>query len=146
MKNQLKWLVAGALTLTTVALLAQPPEGGRGGSGAFGGSGRGGGGRGFGGAGFVTPTYDHDPPVLPADLKPGGILIYSKTNGFREEAGVQASDAALAAICHERGWPYYVTENAAIMNKEQLAKFKVVVWNNNSGDTLLPEQREAFKT
>jgi type 1 glutamine amidotransferase len=32
------------------------------------------------------------------------------------------------------------------MNKEQLAKFKLVIWNNNSGDTLTPEQREAFKT
>jgi type 1 glutamine amidotransferase len=32
------------------------------------------------------------------------------------------------------------------MNKEQLAKFKLVVWNNNSGDTLTADQREAFKT
>ena len=74
------------------------------------------------------------------------MLIYSKTNGFREEAAIQASDTALAAIAHERGWPYFVTENGAAMNQEQLAKFKVVVWNNNSGDTLTAEQREAFKT
>jgi type 1 glutamine amidotransferase len=39
-----------------------------------------------------------------------------------------------------------VTENGAVMNKEQLAKFKVVVWNNNSGDTLTADQREAFKS
>lgn len=96
------------------------------------------------GAGFVAnPKFDTDPPVLPADLKPGGILIYSKTNGFREEAAVEASDTALAAIAHER--PYFVTENGAVMNKEQLAKFKVVVWNNNNGDTLTAHQREAFK-
>ena len=27
-----------------------------------------------------------------------------------------------------------------------MPKFKLVIWNNNSGDTLTPEQREAFKT
>ena len=138
MNIKLKWLAAVTMILGAFALLAQPPEGApaRGG-------GRGGG---FGGAGFVTATYDKDPPVLPADLKSGGVLIYSKTNGFREEAGVQASDTALAAIAHERGYPYFVTENGAVMNKEQLSKFKLVIWNNNSGDTLTPEQREAFKT
>jgi hypothetical protein len=151
MNANTKWLVAGSLTIAAMALFAQAPGGGRGGSGGFGGGfgasggrGRGGGG---GGGGFVAaPTYDKDPPVLPADLKPGGVLIYSKTNGFREEAALQASDTALAAIAHERGWPYFVTENGAVMNKEQLAKFKVVVWNNNSGDTLTSDQREAFKT
>ncbi|HKD06070.1 MAG TPA: ThuA domain-containing protein [Bryobacteraceae bacterium] len=127
-----------------------PASGGRGEGGAnFGRGGNGGRGRGpLGGAaaGFIqTPVYDKVQPELPADLKPGGILIYSKTNGFREEAGIQASDVALAVISKERGWPYYVTENAAIMNKDQLARFKVVVWNNNSGDTLTQEQREAFK-
>jgi hypothetical protein len=39
-----------------------------------------------------------------------------------------------------------VTENGAVMDKDQLAKFKVVVWNNSSGDTLTTDQREAFKT
>lgn len=150
MNKPMKWMILGALALSGVALVAQEAGVGRG---AFGGSGRGGRGasgpgrgRGFGGAGFVTPSYDHDPPTLPADLKSGGVLIYSKTNGFREESGIVGSDTALAAIAHERGYPYYVTENAAIMNKDQLSKFKLVIWNNNSGDTLTPEQREAFKT
>ena len=151
MNTKLKLLVASALMAGAVIVLAQQPPGpgfgpgggsGRGGFGGGSGRGRGGG----GGAGFVVATYDKEPPVLPADLKSGGVLIYSKTNGFREEAGVQASDAALAAIAHERGWPYFVTENGAVMNKEQLAKFKVVVWNNNSGDTLTADQKEAFKT
>ena len=72
------------------------------------------------------------------------MLIFSKTSGFREEAAIQASDAALAAIAKERGWPYFVTENGAVMNADQLAKFKVVIWNNNSGDILSEEQRTAF--
>lgn len=135
-------LLTAALTLC-VTLRAQAPTGpGVAGSGAPAGSSRG-----RGGGGFVpNPAFDTVKPELPGDLKIGGILIFSKTNGFREEAAIQASNTALAAICHERGWPYFVTENGAIMNKEQLAKFKLVVWNNNSGDTLTSDQREAFKT
>src|SRR5262252_1400677 len=102
MDIRLKWFIAaGTLTVGALALLAQEP-GGRGGSGfgAFGGSGRGGRGGG-GGAFFVTtPVFETEPPVLPADLKSGGVLIYSKTNGFRDESAIQASNAALAAIAH----------------------------------------------
>src|SRR5438876_593312 len=139
-------LIAGAAT----PLGQQPPAPGvegRGASGEFGGGrGAGRGGRG-GGVGFVSaPTFDKDPPVLPADLKPGGVLIFSKTNGFRDDAAIQASNAALAAIAHERAWPFFITENGAVMNKEQLGKFKVVVWNNTSGDTLTGDQRAAFKS
>jgi type 1 glutamine amidotransferase len=111
-------------------------------------AGRGPGRNGLGGsaAGFVqNAAYDKERPELPADLKPGGILIFSKTSGFRDEPGIQASNAALAAISEERGWPYFITENGAVMNPEQLAKFKLVVWNNTSGDPLTEEQRAAFK-
>ncbi len=97
--------------------------------------------------GFVTsPVFDKTAPELPADLKPGGVLIYSKTNGYRDEPAMQASAAALSVIAHEHGWPYFATENGAVMNPDQLAKFKLVIWNNTSGDTLTPEQRDSFKT
>jgi type 1 glutamine amidotransferase len=121
---------------------APQPPGGR-----TGGQGRGRGQLGGAAAGFVVnPTYDTDAPVLPADFKPGGVLIFSKTNGFRDEPAIQASNAALAAIATMRGWPSFVTENGAVMNAAQLAKFKLVVWSNASGDVLTEEQRAAFKT
>ncbi len=97
--------------------------------------------------GFVTPVYDSVPPEIPADIKgPNAILIFSKTNGYREEPAIQASNAALVAITKKRGWPAYVTENAAVMNAEQLGRFKLVIWNNTSGDLLTEPQRAAFKT
>jgi uncharacterized protein len=99
-----------------------------------------------GGAGFVTPVMDSTPPELPKDLKSGGLLIFSKTNGYRDDPSIQASNAALVAIAKKRGWPVYVTENAAVMNPQQLKRFKVTVWNNTSGDTHTEAQREAFKT
>jgi uncharacterized protein len=101
---------------------------------------------GFGNAGFVpNPAYDKEPPQLPDGMKPGAVLIFSKTSGYRDEPAMQASNAALAAIAHERGWPFFVTENGAVMNDQQLSHFKVVVWNNTSGDTLNDEQKAAFK-
>jgi hypothetical protein len=97
--------------------------------------------------GFVTPVYDSVPPEIPADIKgPNAILIFSKTNGYREEPAIQASNAALVAITKKRGWPAFVTENAAVMNAEQLGRFKLVIWNNTSGDLLTEPQRAAFKT
>jgi type 1 glutamine amidotransferase len=99
-----------------------------------------------GGAGFVKPVMDTTPPELPADLESGGLLIFSKTNGYRDDASIQASNAALVAIARRRGWPVYVTENAAVMNPDQLKRFKVTVWNNTSGDTHTEAQREAFRT
>src|SRR5438128_9566969 len=133
-------LFAMLIAVGTMMLAQQPPASGEPGRGAARG------GRG-GGPGFVSaPTFDKEPPVLPPNLKPGGVLIFSKTNGFRDDASIQASNAALAAIAHERGWPFFITENGAVMNKDQLSKFKVVVWNNTSGDTLTGDQRAAFKS
>jgi len=58
-------------------------------------------------SGFVrNPTLDQEHPRLPPDLKPGGILIFSKTVAYRDEPAIQASDAALAAIAHARGCPF----------------------------------------
>jgi type 1 glutamine amidotransferase len=135
-----------ALSLLIAAtVFAQPPAQ----PGAEPGRGRGPGRNGLSGAsaGFVSnATYDKEPPVLPADLKPGGILIFSKTSGFRDEPAIQASNAALAAIAAEHNWPFFITENGAVMNPDQLAKFKLVIWNNTSGDPLTAEQRAAFKT
>ena len=92
------------------------------------------------------PCYNTVPPQLPADLDAGGgVLIFSKTNGYRDEPSMEASNAALAALAKGHDWPFFVTENGAVMNPAQLKKFKVVIWNNNSGDTLNPDQRAAFK-
>src|ERR1700730_13444463 len=113
MKIKVNFLAISALiAAAAVAQTQQPPASGEAGRGASRG------GRG-GGVGFVSaPTFDKEPPVLPIDLKPGGVLIFSKTNGFRDDAAIQASDAALAAIAHQRAWPFFITENGAVMNKE----------------------------
>jgi type 1 glutamine amidotransferase len=93
----------------------------------------------------IGRNYDHQPPVLPKTLSGTSILIFSKTNGYRDDPQIKAANAAIEAIARKRGWTSYTTENAAIFNPEQLKRFKVAVWNSVSGDVLSPEQREAFK-
>ena len=120
-----------AATIAAQAPTQNPPTGQRGG-----GRGR-----------FVTPVYDSAPPEIPADIKgENTILIFSKTNGYREDPAIDASNNALAAIAKKRGWPAFVTENGAVMNADQLKRFKLAIWNNTSGDVLTEAQRAAFKT
>jgi type 1 glutamine amidotransferase len=90
-----------------------------------------------------APTLDSAPPALPALTRPA-VLIISKTNGYRHDSIVQAVPA-IAALVKARGWSSFATENAAIFNPDQLAKFDVIVFANASGDIYTPAQREAFQ-
>ena len=90
-------------------------------------------------------TYDSQPPALPA-LGAPAVLIFSKTNGFRDDNQIKTANAALEKLAKDKGWATFTTENAAVFNAAQLATFKAVVWNSTSGDVLTADQRAAFKT
>jgi beta-galactosidase len=94
---------------------------------------------------WPTPVMDTLPPPLPAFEREHAVLVFSKTNGFRDDAQIQAANAALRARIEARGWDVFVTENAAVFNPVDLARFDVVVLNSTSGDTFLPTQRDAFR-
>jgi uncharacterized protein len=89
--------------------------------------------------------YETVPPILPERLNSTAILIFSKTNGFRDDEAISAATIALIDICKRRGWSSVVTDDAAVFNAVQLRRFKTVVWNNTSGDVLTTDQRAAFK-
>jgi len=91
-----------------------------------------------------APTYDQVAPVLPASLH-RGVLIVSKTNGWRHVEHIPQSNAVLAEIARDQGRQSYVTENAAVFNDAQLRRFAVVVLNSASGDLMTPDQREALQ-
>jgi type 1 glutamine amidotransferase len=126
MKRILKWLLlaSGILTLSLV---------------------------GYGGFGlyrvyYGKHIYETVPPELPAQLNEPAILVFSKTNGFREDEAIKVANAALATIAKSRGWSTFFTENGAVFNPATLGRFKATVWNNTSGDVLTPEQRSAFQS
>ena len=92
-----------------------------------------------------APTFDKDPPVLPAGLKPGGVLIFSRPMDFVTmlRSGVNAApcgDRARAGVA-----VLYYGERCG-HEPGAVSKFKVVVWNSTSGDTLTADQRAAFKS
>ena len=88
--------------------------------------------------------YETEPPTLPSFSGPA-ILVLNKTNGFVHEAAIPAADAAISAIASDNGWTVFITDNAASHNAADLAKFKLVIWNNVSGDVLTSEQRLALQ-
>jgi len=90
-----------------------------------------------------APTIDTAAPALPALARPA-VLIVSKTNGYRHDSIAQAVPA-IAALAKARGWSSFATENAAIFNARQLAKFDVIVFANASGDIYTAQQRAAFQ-
>ncbi|MFP6655179.1 MAG: ThuA domain-containing protein [Myxococcota bacterium] len=91
-----------------------------------------------------TPQYDTQAPAIPV-LQHPAILVLSKTNGYIHKVGLPAARGMLAELAAENGWHLYQTENAASHNRQDLARFDVVVWNNTSGDILTPAQRADFK-
>ncbi len=90
-------------------------------------------------------AYETIPPGVPAHLGTPAILIFSKTNGFRDDGQIQTANRVLEAIAGRQGWSSYTTENAAVFNPAQLARFRAVVWNSTSGDNLTVQQRADFK-
>lgn len=95
---------------------------------------------------FVEPTFDTVAPEIPnADGKPL-VLVFSKTNSFRHIDAIPAAHALFAELAKSEGWTIVPTENAAIFNSEDLAKFDLIIWNNVSGDVFTAEQREAFQS
>ncbi|UVO53603.1 ThuA domain-containing protein [Sphingomonas sp. SUN039] len=93
----------------------------------------------------VGIVYDADAPKLP-DFNAPTILIFSKTNGFRDSAQIDAANSALEKLAKDKGWSTYTTQNAAVFNGAQLSQFRAVVWNSVSGDVLTVGQRAAFRT
>jgi uncharacterized protein len=88
--------------------------------------------------------YETEPPLIPDFDKPA-VLVLSKANGFVHVDALPAGEAMLQRIAKEQGWDIFLTDNAASHNADDLARFKVVVWNNVSGDVLTEPQRADLK-
>ena len=93
---------------------------------------------------FPSSETDVEPPELPAELGSPAFLVFSKTNGFRHEEAIPAGIERFRAVAAARGWGVVFTENGAVHNAEQLARFDAVVWHNVSGSVLDPDQQSAL--
>ena len=94
---------------------------------------------------YGLPFYDKTPPELPLEMEDFSVLLFSKTNGFPHTEAIEAAIPAIEKMGKENNWTVLTTNNAAVFNAAQLAKFDVVIWNNATGRNLTDEQRIAFQ-
>lgn len=93
---------------------------------------------------FREPVYETVRPDIPP-LKRPAIFVFSKTNGFIHKDAIPAAQQMLRRLAEAQGWTLYFSDNGAVHNDEDLAKFDAIVWNNVSGDVLTADQRVALQ-
>jgi uncharacterized protein len=95
--------------------------------------------------GFLrTPVYDTERPAIAVSGDPA-VLVFSKTNWYIHKEAIPAATALIRRLGTDAGWTVVITDNAAVHNPEDLARFRVVIWNNVSGDVLTASQRSALQ-
>jgi cytochrome c len=88
--------------------------------------------------------------ALPARAHPGhgdetfNALIFSKTAAFRHDS-IPAGVQAIKDLATENGFTVTATEDAAMFNDTELAKYEVVIWLSTTGDVLNADQQAAFE-
>lgn len=98
-----------------------------------------------GSANWPDPFWDTVPPALPAAIHHPAVLIFSKTNGYRDPDQIPTAAAAIKRLVEKHGWTAFATENGAVFTPELIRQFDVVVFNSTSGDIFSPDQRAAFQ-
>lgn len=96
----------------------------------------------------VFPSHVHEtvPPEISATITGPAVLLFTKTNSFRHKDAIPAGTAFFKALGERRDWSVFHTENSAVFNTVDLARFDVVVFHNTSGDVLSDEQHAVFET
>lgn len=89
--------------------------------------------------------YETEKPNLTLAKNQPAILLFSKTTGFRHGESIEASKPIIQAMAMKNNWSVYETEEGGVFNEEQLAKFKLVIFNNSTGRVLNDEQQLALE-
>lgn len=53
-------------------------------------------------------------PAMPARFEHPAVLVFSKTNGFRHDEAIEASNPMFVALGKQNDWSVFVTENGAV--------------------------------
>jgi type 1 glutamine amidotransferase len=97
--------------------------------------------------GIIFPSHAHEttPPPIPAGVQTSAILLFTKTNSFRHREGIKAGVRTVKTMAEGIEWDVFHTENSAVFNADDLARFGVVMSLNTSGDILSEAQQLAFQ-
>jgi type 1 glutamine amidotransferase len=72
------------------------------------------------------------------------VLVFTRTAAFRHES-IPAGIAALQALGAQHHFQVEASEDAAVFTPENLARYRVVIFCNTTGDILDPNQQAAFE-
>lgn len=88
-----------------------------------------------------NPAPSKPPTTQPTMPK---ILIYSQTAGYKHDA-IPLGKTTLAELATSAGLEPVISDDAHHFNPDQINQFKVIAFNNTSGEVpLSPEQRESL--
>ena len=72
------------------------------------------------------------------------VLVFSRTTGYRH-ASIPAGVDALRRLGRAHQIMVEVTEDGSAFTRQNLARYRVVIWLSTSGDVLDDDQRNAFE-
>lgn len=90
-------------------------------------------------------SYEKEQPTINFPSDQAAVLLFSKTTGFRHTEAIDASKKMFAEMAQKNHWFLYETEKGGVFNPAQLAKFKVVIFNNSTGAVLNETQQKALE-
>lgn len=94
----------------------------------------------------VEPSpYDEMPYAITEYMASPSVLIFSKTRSWRHEEGIAGGNLHFLRLAQSKGYGVHSSENGAVFNPEQLARFDVVIFNSFTGDSLSPVQKQHFQ-
>lgn len=91
-------------------------------------------------------SYETTPHELKQEYGDQSILVISKTNAFRHGEAIDYSIPILKEIAEKNDWKIYCTEDAGIINEDQLKLFDLVICNNSTGKIMNLDQRKLFRS
>ena len=94
--------------------------------------------------GDAAAKSDGHAPADGGPLGPLGVLVFSRTVGYRH-ASIPDGIAALQKIATARGWKITATEDATMFADQTLAPFDVLIFLSTTGDVLAGDQQGALQ-
>src|SRR5437868_6371824 len=95
---------------------------------------------------FAATLLLQIPPSATREIMPAfTALIFSKTSGFRHTS-IPHGIATIRALGAEHGFEVDATEDSGRFTDRELARYKVVIFLNTTGNVLDNAQKAAFET
>ena len=90
-------------------------------------------------------VYETEIPYINFPENRQAILLFSKSSGFRHAGSIDTSKIVFAELARRNNWFLYDTEDGGVFSPQLLAKFKVVVFNNSTGEVINEEQKKSVE-